>query len=54
VVDDALREALRAGEPGEVLRARATASGFVPLTRRLQVLVGAGLVSAAEAARLAA
>ena len=54
VVDDGLRQALRAGEPGEVLRARATASGFVPLTRRLQVLVGAGLVSAAEAARLAA
>ena len=54
VVDDGLREALRSGEPGEVLRARATASGFVPITRRLQVLVGAGLVSAAEAARLAA
>ena len=54
VVDDGLRDALRAGEPGEVLRARAMAAGFVPLTRRLQVLVGAGIVSAAEAARLAA
>ncbi len=54
VVDDGLREGLRAGDPGEVLRARAIAAGFVPLTRRLQVLVGAGIVSAAEAARLAA
>ena len=54
IVDDSLRAALRAGEPGEVLRARASASGFVPLSRRLQVLVGAGFVSAAEAARVAA
>ena len=54
VVDDGLREALRSGEPGEVLRARAAAAGFVPLTRRLQLLVGAGKVNAAEAARLAA
>ncbi len=54
IVDDGLREALRAGEPSEVLRARAAAAGFVPLTRRLQVLVEASIVSAAEAARLAA
>jgi len=54
IVDDGLREALRTGQPGEVLLARAIASGFIPLHRRLDVLVGAGLISTAEAARLAA
>src|SRR5262249_38430275 len=54
IVDDGLRQALRTGEPAEVLRARANAAGFTPLARRLQVLMGAGLVHADEAARLVA
>ncbi len=54
IVEDGLRQALRAGERGDVLRARADAAGFTPLSRRLHVLVRAGLVSPTEAARLVA
>src|SRR5206468_12047238 len=49
IVEDGLRQALRAGEPDESLRGLATVAGFTPLARRLRVLVSAGLVSAAEA-----
>jgi len=53
VIDDALRDALRRGEPADALRRRAHTSDHVTLAERLQVLVSAGLVTAAEAARLA-
>jgi type IV pilus assembly protein PilB len=52
IVQDGLRDSLRAGDLGEVMRMRAFEAGFTPLARRLQVLVTAGLVTQTEAARL--
>ena len=54
IVSDTLRQAIRAGEPAARLRARAEQEGFRPLVARVQALVDAGWVSAAEAARVLA
>lgn len=51
---ESLREALRAGEPAARLRQCAETAGIYSLTTRLQDLVAAGRVSAAEAGRLVA
>ena len=54
IVSESLREAIRAGAAAPELRARAEQEGLRPLAARVQALVDAGWVSAAEAARVLA
>ncbi len=53
-VTDALRAAIRAGEPMAKLRTCAESGGFRPLAARLQALVDSGEISPTEAERMLA